>query len=125
MILCVAESDVEYLGAGQNVTAMLNPFSGGFVRGQLTGIAEDELKYVPRELSQSNQGPLAVKPDVEGNEQPILRFYEAYVGIDRHELLAKEISVLPGAIGKARIDVGSKPLGQRFLRYLQTVLNFR
>ena len=125
IMLTVAESDVEYLAPGQSVTALMNAFSNVFVQGQLTGIAEDELKYVPRELSQSNQGPIAVEPDVDGNEQPILKFYEAYVVVDSSELKAKDVRLLPGAIGKARIEVGSKSLGGRLLRYVQTVLNFR
>ena len=36
-----------------------------------------------------------------------------------------EIEMLTGFRGQAKIKVGSSPLGQRLIRYLKTVVNFR
>lgn len=125
LALVVHESEVEFLKSGQSVTALLRPFGSEFLRGELTGISEDELKLVPRELSQTNQGPIPVEPDSDGNERPLLRSYEAYVNLPTAAVDASEIRLIPGAIGQARIHVGSSSLGSRLLRYLSAVVRFR
>ena len=123
--LVVDESEVEFMQQGQPVTALLRAFGDAFVRGKLTGIAEDELKLVPRELSQTNQGPIPVEPDADGNDRPLIKSYEAYVNFPADELRNSRVKLLPGAIGKARVHVGTSSLGSRMLRYLTTVVRFR
>ena len=124
-ILVVDESDVEFLKSGQQVAALLRPFGQTFLKGELSGVAEDELELVPRELSQSNQGPIPVEPDSNGNERPLLKTYEAYVAFPPDAIDAGDVTLVPGAIGEARVHVGSASLGSRLLRALMTVIRFR
>ena len=124
-ILVVNESDVEFLKPGQEVAALLRPFGHTFLTGELSGVAEDELELVPRELSQSNQGPISVEPDANGNERPLLKTYEAYVAFPPDAIDAGDVMLVPGAIGEARVRVGSASLGSRLLRMLMTVVRFR
>ena len=125
IILVVNESDVEYLSVGQPVTALSKSASNTFLHGELTVVADDQLDLLPRELSQTNRGPIAVEPDSEGKERPLLKFYEAYVGLDSRELMDANVQLLPGSIGKARVLVGQMSIGNRLLRYVQSVIKFR
>ncbi len=125
IILVVNESDVEYLSVGQPVTALSKSASDTFLHGELTVVADDQLDLLPRELSQTNRGPIAVEPDSEGKERPLLKFYEAYVGLDSSELMDANVQLLPGSIGKARVLVGQMSIGNRLLRYVQSIIKFR
>ena len=123
--LVVDEAQIEFVDIGQSVTALLRSFGSAFVSGRVNGVSEDELKHLPRELSQSNHGPIAVQPDSSGEEQPLMKSYEAYACFPAKELRSKGIRLLPGAIGEARIEVDRSSLGRRLVRFLATVIRFR
>ena len=124
-ILVVNQSDVKLLAPGQRVIALTQQYKNTFVETSISFVSQDELVDVPRELSQTNGGPIAVKPDPSGKESPILKSFEARALFDAKELEAKNIQLLPGMRGDAKIHVGSSSLGNRLMRYLSTVINFR
>ncbi len=124
-ILVVDQSDIKLLQVGQKVIALSRQFRNGFVETAISGISQDELLSMPRELSQTYHGPLAVKPSVNGNEQPMLPAFESYALLPTESVQRSNVRVLPNMSGHAKIHVGSSSLGQRLLRYLTTVIHFR
>ena len=56
----------------------------------------------------------------EGNHPPMMTMYEASVVLPNGAA-----KILSGSRGVARISLAKKPLGQRILHYLRTVINFR
>ena len=79
---------------------------------------------VPPELSQTNGGPIAVSPAMDG-ERPVLKSYTAVTAFDAEEMREKKIELLPGMRGHVRILVGNSSLGSRLHRYLNSVIKFR
>ena len=122
-ILVIDESDIELVREGQAALLVLEQFRDTVVSADLTFVSSDELKVVPRELSQTNGGPIAVKPD--GSEQSILKSFEAKAPLDIQQLKSKSIEPLTGYYGIAKIRVGNASLGNQALRYLRTLINFR
>ncbi len=123
--LITAQSDIEFVKPGQKVIALPRQMASGFIPAEITGVASDALAVVPRELSQTNQGPLAVKPDSPGVEMPLLKSYEAFAVFDKESMAAQAGKMLPGMWGHAKIQVGSLSIGSRLKRYLLTVIHFR
>lgn len=124
-IFVVDQSDVKLLKQGQQVVVLCHQFRTDFLQTTISFVAQDELTVVPRELSQTNGGPIAVKPDASGLEKPMLKYYEAHAKFDASELEGRQVRLLPGMRGRAKIRVGSASLGSRLFRYLSTVVNFR
>lgn len=75
---------------------------------------------MPREISQTNGGFVAVSPQLDGTEEPLLTMYEASVSIEQ-----AEPNFLPGFFGQARIRVADATLAERLYRYLGSLFNFR
>ncbi|QEG21175.1 HlyD family efflux transporter periplasmic adaptor subunit [Mariniblastus fucicola] len=119
-MLVVDESDIKLVDVGQKVQLMLDEFPGERFEGEVINVSRDSLSELPRELSITNGGKVAVEPNQNGGESPLLTSYEVFVslhGDHRH--------LLTGFRGNAKIEVSSLPLGQQLVRYVQTVINFR
>jgi hypothetical protein len=118
--LLVDQSDAALLHAGQEV--QVKPYSSPLdrYRMRITTVSKNEIDQLPRELSQSNGGPLAVKIDSQGKETPMLKAYEAkaVLGADETALM------LVGMHGKAKVRVGSTTLARRWWRFLHSVFHF-
>ncbi len=123
--LIVDQSDIEFVHLGQKVIALPQQASSRFIMAEISGVANNELVVVPRELSQTNQGPIAVKPHEAGGETPLLKSYEAFAIFQPESLAQDDLQLLPGMSGHAKIHVGSSSLGSRLKRYLLTVIHFR
>lgn len=119
-MLVVDESDIKLVSIGQKVELMLDEFPGERFKGEVINVSQDSLTELPRELSITNGGKVAVGPSPTGGEMPLLTSYEVSVSIS-----SENRKLLTGFRGSAKIEVSSLPLGQQVVRYLQTVINFR
>lgn len=125
-IFVVDQTDIKLLKPGQKVIVLSRQFRDVFLQTEISFVSQDELINVPRELSQTNGGPVAVKPDTAlGIERPILKSYEAHARFHADELARGDVRLLPGMRGLAKIRVGQASLGSRVMRYLSTIINFR
>ncbi len=119
-MLVVDESDIKLVSVGQKVELMFDEFPGERFSAEVASVASDSLSELPRELSTTNGGSVAVEPRGDGTESPLLTSYEVAV-----PLLSDENKLLTGFRGTAKIQVSSLPLGQQLVRYIRTVINFR
>ena len=117
--LVVDQADAKFVQPGQPVVLMLDEHAGQRLQGEIEFVSREPVAVVPRELSLTNGGEVATQPDGNGQEIPLIPSYEASVRLDT------DLTVMTGFRGHAKINVGTLPLGQRFLRYLATVINFR
>ena len=119
-MLVVDQSDATMIAKDQKVEIMFDELPGQRFKSVVNYVSRDPLAGLPRELSITNGGPIAAKPMPGGQEAPLLTSYEVDVS-----LVDIEKKVLPGFRGKAKIKVSELPLGQQFIRYIRTVINFR
>lgn len=120
-MLLIDQSDAKFITAGQNVSLMLDEHIGEVIKGEIEFVSRDALSQVPPELSMTNGGPIATKPSPSGIETPLIPIYEAAVSLKD----SGDAKLLTGFRGQARIHVGTASLGQRLMRYVMTVINFR
>lgn len=119
--LFVDESDAKQIVAGQQVELMFESAGGGVFSGEVEFVSRESVQSVPRQLMQTNGGPIGTKPALaSGIHPPMLTMYEASV-----ILPDSAGKILNGSRGVARISLAKKPLGERLLHYLRTVINFR
>ena len=123
-MLVVEQSNAKFVKPNQSVTLMLDEQIGQTFQGNIEFVSRDPLAVVPRELSINNGGSIATKPisggRSAGQEAPMFPSYEATVPLEHID-----VDLINGFRGQARIHVGTAPLGQRFIRYIKTVINFR
>ena len=124
-LIVIDQSDVQLLQPGQSVLAQCHQFAGAFLHTELEAISRDELLQVPPELSQSHGGPIAVKMNRNGEEQPLLKAYSAFAKLDSAEIRRQQLEMVPGMQGQVKILVGSSSIGSRVKRYLSSVIKFR
>ena len=117
------QSDVKLVKHGQPVKFCFEQHRNQVVPGEVLFTSYDELETVPRELSQSNGGPIAVKPTAEG-ERPLLKSFEVYATVGSNSS-NESLQLGDGFYGRAKINVGTASLGAMFVRYLRNLVNFR
>ena len=122
-IFIIDESNLDLLQAGQKTILLFEQYPGQKVYSELTMISQDELMSLPRELSMTNGGPVAVKPD--GTESPVLKSFEAKADLNGVELSKQGVHPINGYTGTAKICVGKASIGTQVIRYLRTIINFR
>lgn len=119
--LIVDQSDQPLLKPGQPVQLVCEQFRDQRIESQLSAVSSDELEAVPRELSQTFGGPIAIKPGPGDSELPMLNSYRATAKLHN----VSGIQLWSGFHGTAKIRVGESSLGARFWRQIMTVVNFR
>lgn len=120
----VDQADVQLVAADQAVSIMLEQSAGKRFTGKVVEISQDEITLIPRELSQTNGGPIAVKPSPDGGERPLLKSYEIYADLPPVDATANQ-NLGAGFHGKAKIHAGYSALGSMAARYLRNLINFR
>ena len=120
-IVVVDQSDLRLIEEGQSVKMVLEQQRDAVVRAQVRFVSRDQLTAVPRELSQSNGGPIAVQPTATGGESPLLKLYEVRAAIDE----PANVPLRSGFRGIVKIEVAPASLGQMTVRGLRNLLNFR
>ncbi len=120
-VLVIEQSDIKFLKPDQTVQLVLNQFRDTRIRGKIKSISSIELQHVPRELSKTNNGLVAVNPQKDGTEPPLITSYEASVSLSHLDF----IDLRPGYYGQAKVKVGQASLGWRLWRYVRKVVNFK
>jgi putative peptide zinc metalloprotease protein len=119
-VMVIDQSEVEFLARGQHVDLKLDAFPWRTFTGTVDEIAETHLEGGAERLSVKAGGQLPTETDPSGREQPISTSYEAMTTLDD-----RDAALTPGMRGTARIQVGSRTVGQWLLRLLWQTFNFR
>ena len=109
---------------GQPAKFCIEQYRDQIVTGEVLFASHDELEMVPRELSQSNGGPVAIKQTAEGGERPLLKSFEVYATV-QSKLPSAAPLMGDGFYGNAKIKVGHASLGKMLVRYVRNLVNFR
>lgn len=120
----VDQADVQRVASDQPVSLMLEQSAGKRFAGTVVEISQDAMTLIPRELSQTNGGPIAVKPSADGGERPLLKSYEVYADLQQVDATDNQ-SLGTGFHGKAKIHAGYSSFGSMAARYLRNLINFR
>jgi putative peptide zinc metalloprotease protein len=119
-VMVVDQSEVEFVADGQPVDLKLNSFPWQTFRGKVDQIAETHIESGSERLSVKAGGSVPTETDPSGREIPISTSYEALMTLDDADAV-----FTPGMRGTARIQVGSRTVGQWLLRLLWQTFNFR
>jgi putative peptide zinc metalloprotease protein len=127
--LVIDQADIEFVHPGLPVEIRLeslpeevlthNPGDQGDVELTIEKVSPSKMTESPTRLSAKAGGELATHTDATGRERPLDASYLAVVPLDNP---AGEF--LPGLRGRAKIKVGSQPLGARLYRWLAQTINF-
>jgi putative peptide zinc metalloprotease protein len=118
-LIIVDQSDVEFIRPGQPVEIKLNEYRAQSLNGRISQVAQIDLENVPLVLSHKTGGELSTLTDQAGQERPLRVAYQARV-----PLLETDLPILPGFHGRAKVDVGSEPLGRRLVRFVRQTFLF-
>jgi len=119
-VMVVDQSEVEFVAKGQPVDLKLNSFAWQTFRGKVDQLADTHIEAGSERMSVKAGGSVPTETDPSGREIPISTSYEALMTLDDAEAV-----FTPGMRGTARIQVGSRTVGQWLLRLLWQTFNFR
>jgi putative peptide zinc metalloprotease protein len=119
-VMVVDQSELEFVKTGQRVDLKLDAFSERTFSGEVAEIAETHIESGSERLSGKAGGSVPTKTDEAGRERPISTSYEALMTLDDTDGV-----FTPGMRGTARIEVGSRTVGQWLLRLLWQTFNFK
>ncbi|NDC53985.1 MAG: hemolysin D [Planctomycetia bacterium] len=119
-VMVVDQSEVEFVGRGQHVDLKLDAFPWRTFTGRVEELAETHIESSSERMSVKAGGLVPTETDPSGREMPISTSYEAMMSLDDTEAV-----LTPGMRGTARIEVGSRTVGQWLLRLLWQTFNFR
>jgi putative peptide zinc metalloprotease protein len=119
-VMVVDQSEVEFITRGQKVDLKLDAFPWRTFTGTVDELAETHIEAGSERLSVKAGGQVPTKTDESGREMPISTSYEAMMAVDDPDAV-----LTPGMRGTARIQVGSRTVGQWLLRLLWQTFNFR
>lgn len=116
-LLVVDQSDIAFVQAEQQVWIQADQLPGRYLSGRITELSQIDADTVPPELVAAGRLPLAKQANGELRLAGI--FYQAKVSLATHDY-----PLLPGATGRARIQVAPLSLGSRLVRYLSSTFRF-
>jgi putative peptide zinc metalloprotease protein len=119
-VMVVDQTEVEFVKRGQPVDLKLDAFPSRTFSGTVEQLAETHIETGSERLSVKAGGGVPTKTDEAGRETPISTSYEALMTLDDADGV-----FTPGMRGTARIQVGSRTVGQWLLRLLWQTFNFR
>ena len=119
-VMVIDQSEVEFVAKGQPVELKLDAFSWRTFTGTVAEMAETHIETGSERLSVKAGGQVPTETDPSGREVPISTSYEALMKLDDPDAV-----FTPGMRGTARIQVGSRTVGQWLLRLLWQTFNFR
>jgi putative peptide zinc metalloprotease protein len=119
-VMVVDQSEVEFITRAQKVDLKLDAFPWRTFTGTVDELAETHIEAGSERLSVKAGGQVPTKTDESGREMPISTSYEAMMAVDDPDAV-----LTPGMRGTARIQVGSRTVGQWLLRLLWQTFNFR
>jgi putative peptide zinc metalloprotease protein len=116
-LLLIDQSDIALVQAKQQVRIRIEQSPDSYLTGHIEDLSQIDADAMPPELVAAGVLPLARPAD--GETQLAGVFYQAKVSLAPHDAV-----LLPGATGRARIDVAPQSLGQRLVRYLSSTFRF-
>ena len=120
-ILVIDQAELNFLEVGQRVDIKLQELPHNTLEGHIAKIGDLDMKNIPKSLTTTYGGPVAVKKDPKtGVERPADTLYQARVPLDDPEGLLRI-----GVRGQAKIHAAWKPLGVRIWRFITNAFNFR
>jgi putative peptide zinc metalloprotease protein len=119
-VMVVDQTEVEFVAEGQPVDLKLDSFPWTTFRGRVDTLAETHIEAGSERLSVKAGGQVPTETDPSGREIPISTSYEALMTLDDADAV-----FTPGMRGTARIQVGSRTVGEWLLRLLWQTFNFR
>ncbi len=117
-LLVIGQSEIELVSPGQPVRLLVDQLPGRILAGTVTEVAAVNLEAIPPELVGAHD--TAVVRDKAGALRPAETSYQARVTIPERDL-----PVSLRARGRAKIRVGSVPLGQQLYRLFRQTFHFR
>ena len=119
-VMVIDQSEVEFIRPGERVELKLNAFPWQTFSGTIAQLAETHIEAGSERLSVKAGGSVPTETDPSGREIPISTSYEALMTLDDADAV-----FTPGMRGTARIQVGSRTVGQWLLRLFWQTFNFR
>lgn len=119
-VMVIDQSEVEFVAKGQPVDLKLDAFSWRTFTGTVAEMAETHIENGSERLSVKAGGQVPTETDPSGREVPISTSYEALMMLEDPDAI-----FTPGMRGTARVEVGSRTVGQWLLRLLWQTFNFR
>ena len=119
-VMVVDQTEMEFIADGQRVDLKLDAFPWQTFTGTVDQMAETHIEAGSERLSVKAGGQVPTETDSSGREVPISTSYEALMTLDDAEAV-----FIPGMRGTARIQLGSRTVGQWLLRLLWQTFNFR
>lgn len=116
-LLLIEQSDIAFVQTQQHVRIQIDQSPGGCLSGRIVDLSQIDADAVPPELVVADMLPLARQADGEMRLAGV--FYQAKVS-----LASLDVPLLPGATGRARIEVSPLSLGRRLVRYLSSTFRF-
>jgi putative peptide zinc metalloprotease protein len=107
----VDQGSIRRIQANQRVRIQLDQSPGRLLEGTVAEISQLDVQAAPEELVAAHRLPMRVSGS--GAPELVGSFYEVTVSLDQQGLRS-----VPGAIGRARIYVPPRTLGQRLMEYL-------
>ncbi len=116
----IDESDIDFVGLGQEVEMMLEQLPGVVFRGEVIKIEENEMDAIPLQLSTNHGGDIPTEADPEtGQETPNKAKYRAIVLLDNAEGFMQV-----GMTGQAKIHTPPQTLARRAVRFINETFSF-
>lgn len=119
-VMVVDQSEMEFIARGQTVDLKLDAFPWQTFTGTIDLIAETHIESGSERMSVKAGGQVPTRTDESGRELPISTSYEAMTTLEDPDAV-----LTPGMRGTARIQVGSRTVGQWLLRLIWQTFNFR
>jgi putative peptide zinc metalloprotease protein len=118
-LLIVDQGEIEFVRPGLPVDLKLHQYRNQTFHGEVTKVAQIDVDKVPPALSHKTGGELSTITDESGAERPIGAAYQVRVPLPQ-----LNVQLLNGFQGRAKINVGSEPLGRRLIRLIRKTFLF-
>jgi putative peptide zinc metalloprotease protein len=112
-LLLIDQAEIAFVQAGQPARIQIDQLPGRFLTGRIQELSQIDADALPPELVAAGRLPLAEQ--AQGQTELVGVYYQARLALDPHPY-----PLLPGATGRARIEVAPRSLGRRLVRYLSS-----
>jgi putative peptide zinc metalloprotease protein len=119
--LAIDQADVELVSEGQTVEVMLNQSADYVYVSHVEQKAGEAMKASPERLSSQAGGDIPTMADSSGVPRPLTPHFHAVVPLPRDD--GRGV-LRVGLVGRAKIHIKPRTIGDRLLRYFQRTFNF-
>ncbi len=118
--LVIEQDDMEFIRRDQAVTIKLDALPHRTFHSTIEEISQNEMKVMPKNLSNKAGGETPTKTDQSGTERPFNTSYQALAPLDDADAV-----LTIGLKGRAKIATSWQTLGYQAWRYLARTFNFQ